>query len=244
MIVPTLSQEVASDLLADPTKLELVDPERDIEYEGTGDRLGHKTVSSLHNRLVTARDDAVEERPQTPDAVFEARGSSIIHEELSLDPRAASSPGFWRWLSLAAENGRFRELIEWRFGRNGEHIEEINYGMGSQAAVWEGLFARMWLRADMSFDADREDEYDLARRGDIDIWRSHIIRQDYGRSRTLVAALIEYQYPSSGKNKRTLSNKKVRTLARLLREAHATSQFVSITEEQAEEIIRRNAFLA
>lgn len=100
----------------------------------------------------------------------------------------------------------------------------------------------MWLRADIGYDPKRKDPYELARRGDQDFWRSHVFRQSYGRCRTLVRALILYQFPDgSGNNRPTLKNDEIRELAKRLRLLHANMVFECLDQNSAYELISQEA---
>ena len=72
----------------------------------------------------------------------------------------------------------------------------------------------------------------MARIGDIDFWRSHIIRQDYARSRKLTKALIEYQYGNINGNKPRLKTKEIREFVKLIRLRNANIAFELMTEKE------------
>jgi hypothetical protein len=172
--------------------------------------------------------------------LFEAPASEIVHSVLGLTPQAASSREFWLWLTFAGSGGALASMVDWRFGSK-ESIDPVNYGITTRASVWEGLFARLWWRGHVGFDESAEDKYDLAKRGDVDLWRSHIIRQDYGRCRNLARALVRYQYAQSDPSIRTLTNKQLRELAKSLRIVDASVSFESLDQDALSDIIRENA---
>jgi hypothetical protein len=71
-----------------------------------------------------------------------------------------------------------------------------------------------------------EDPYHLARLGDIDFWRSHVLRQGYSNGRQFARALAQFQFPGG---KPHLSIDDIRELAKRLRAAR-TNLIVEIMD--------------
>ena len=57
----------------------------------------------------------------------------------------------------------------------------INWGITSPGSIIEVYFYRAWLRGQKMYDPSDADPYKYARLGASDVWRSHILRQDFGR---------------------------------------------------------------
>ncbi len=114
--------------------------------------------------------------------------------EAKVTPFQLSQLGFWRWLSNIACNGHFWRFIKWRF----EGDQLVNWGITSQGQIIEVYFYRAWLRAHKMFDASSLNPYRYATIGSSDVWRSHILRQDFGRDRDFVKAFLDTIYDDNG----------------------------------------------
>lgn len=174
--------------------------------------------------------------PKNKGKVFEADACPILHQSLRLSPECASSPEFWAWLTLVAADGVFADLVDWRFGSY-DTIKPRNYGIARPSEIFEGLFARLWFRGEMAYEPKANDPYTLAKRGDIDIWRSHLFRQEFGRCYAVQRALLRYQYPDANPTKKTLSTSEIRKLVKRLRIANATLSYELLDVETVTEVI-------
>ena len=115
-----------------------------------------------------------------------------------------SDLGFWRWLSNVAMGGYFWNFIAWRY----EKKEQVNWGITSPRNAVEVLLYRSWLRGPKMFDPSLEDPYEYAKRGTSDVWRSHILRQDFGKDANFVRAFLDSCWDKQGN--RVLSDTKIR----------------------------------
>lgn len=165
---------------------------------------------------------------------FEAEACSEIHRLLPFDPDMLADYEFWSWLAVF----RFRELVDWRHGGDAGRAAAANFGIGSGK---ENLLYRMWLRADAGYRPGEGDPYELARRGDQDFWRSHVSRQGYGMCRSLVRALVRYQFPDGSSDRPTLSILEIRELAKRLRRLHPNVLFEYLDEESAYLLVAKEA---
>ncbi|MEO6021683.1 MAG: DUF6339 family protein [Burkholderiales bacterium] len=160
---------------------------------------------------------------------FEQRACVIVHQGLANCDRAALHDlDFWTWLAVM----QFADIVEWRFGATGRHAKAANYGIGQRA---ENLFFRLWLRAELVKDSNDRDPYHLARTGDQDLWRSHILRQGYANARAVAKALLRLQAGQLKAKKLTVEG--VRELAKRLRRLHANVVFEFLTSAQAEGLV-------
>lgn len=113
-----------------------------------------------------------------------------------------SQPGFWMWLSNMAIDGFFWDFIKWRFG---DDAALINWGITTSVNfLIEGYFSRAWLKGHKMYNPEYSDPYKYARIGSSDIWRSHILRQEFGQDQEFVKAFLDTIY-SNG-----LNNDKIR----------------------------------
>ena len=123
--------------------------------------------------------------------------TEIVHSELSkfAGVHELCQIGFWRWLSNIACDGYFWKFIMWRF--NSEKV--INWGITNPGSIIEVYFYRAWFRGHKMYDPDEQDPYKYAKLGLSDVWRSHILRQDFGRDREFVKAFLDTIYGEDGK---------------------------------------------
>ena len=165
---------------------------------------------------------------------FEAEACIHVHQALSFDAMMLGDYEFWTWLAVF----HFRELVDWRHGSEKGEAAPENFGIGTPS---ENLLYRMWLRADMAYEEGRRKPYELARLGDQDFWRSHVFRQGYGRCRSLVKALIRFQFASGPRRTGTLKVSEIRELAKRLRRLHPNLVFEYLSEEDAYSLLVREA---
>ncbi len=126
---------------------------------------------------------------------MDAKAAGLIHAALPIEDGVAGDDGFWRYLALCET----WPLIAWRHGRNEEgelRLAADHVGLGGK---WECLPKRLWLRGELSWQADDEDPYALTRRGGSDFWVSGVVRHAYSGARPVVRALVRFQYPEEGR---------------------------------------------
>ena len=157
---------------------------------------------------------------------FEASASAEVHKRLPLHPALADAE-FWIWLALT----HCEEVVKRRYAGS---QNAKNFGVGGAG---ENLLYRLWLRAEIAYDAGAKDRYALSRFGDIDFWRSHIFRQGYGDVRGFARALLEFQFPAKAKRKPRLKIPEIRALAKHLKRARSNLMFEVMTEARAVEFI-------
>lgn len=212
-----------------------VDEARALELRGSGDDV-EGVLPNLAERLQEIKSKYPQRlrRRDPAGGAFEAEACVEIHRALPFDPSMLADYEWWTWLAVF----RFRELVDWRHGSDISGAAPANFGIGNRA---ENLLYRMWLRADAGYDPKRDDPYELARRGDQDFWRSHVLRQAYGRCRELVRALLLYQFPDGPAGEPTLKISEIRELAKRLRRMHPNIVFEYLDEDSASELVRREA---
>lgn len=150
-----------------------------------------------------------------------------------LTPTQLSHLGFWRWLSNIACNHIFWHFIKWRYGSD---IQQ-NWGITSQGSIIEVYFYRAWLRGHKMFDETLSDPYHYARIGSSDVWRSHILRQEFGRDKEFVRAFLDTVYDDSGKT--VIGTEELRKkLIPALRAWSSNSTFSHLSYSENLELIR------
>lgn len=203
-----------------------------VRIVGQGGEPNLAPIKALETKLATIRKRYPHELKEK-DPVggkFETAVCEIVHRELEgFEPSALADPDFWTWMAVA----RFANLIEWRFGATaGKRAKSANYGIGSRS---ENLLFRLWLRAELVKDTSQDDPYFLAKTGDQDLWRSHILRQGYANARFVAKALLKLQADQLEANR--LAVEGIRELAKKLRRLRANLEFEFLTESQAERLI-------
>jgi hypothetical protein len=147
-----------------------------------------------------------------------------------------SELGFWRWLSNVALSGYFWHFIAWRY----EKKEQVNWGITSPRNAVEVLLYRSWLRGQKMFDGALEDPYEYAKRGTSDVWRSHILRQDFGKDVNFVRAFLDSCWDKQGS--RILSDTKLRQrLIPALRSWTSNATYSHLTYDECIALIQERA---
>jgi len=219
-------------------------PGRFVETVGSGELFDCDDLPGLAKELLQLWEDV---EGLAADAQFESSAAPLIHARLELPEAIAGNREFWTWFTFVAADGYFLEVAKKRFqrgpvDRRGLLADDVNFGIVTKAQLYEGLFARLWWRGHRFYDETADDPYDIARRGYIDLWRSHILRQDYGASRTMSRALIEYLFPGkaqiSGHDK-TL----VRELPKLVRAQNAVTAFELLSLDECKNLLEELAVM-
>jgi hypothetical protein len=93
------------------------------------------------------------------------------------------------------------------------------------------------LRGDIGRDQNRSDPYELVFRGDQDLWRSHIFRQQFAQVRSIARALLLFQYPDEHPEKARASTKVIREMVKEIRRRQATIAYELLGDDAARELI-------
>lgn len=168
---------------------------------------------------------------------FESDACAVVHACLAgVDRHVLADHDFWTWLAVDC----LADIVEWRFGTDGQPAQPANYGIGTRT---ENMLFRLWLRADLGRAAG-PDPYELAKSGDQDFWRSHLLRQSYANARSIVRSLLKLQA-----GRMIFGNKPVkklaggdepdgvRMLAKRLKRMRANVVFEYLTPQQADELV-------
>ena len=170
---------------------------------------------------------------EKPGYAFERQAASLVHRHLGLHPIVAGDAGFWRWLTFSGE-GDLADLVDWRYpGQETGHAREQYFGFGQMK---EGMYAYMWLCAQSVLDHTLEDPYELSRRGDVDVWQSHVVRIDFGSVPQLARAFIRFVFPDE--ENQFLRREQYRQLAREVTRRNASMAFELLDDSESLELIR------
>jgi hypothetical protein len=168
---------------------------------------------------------------------FESEACGVVHACLAdLDRDVLADHDFWTWLAVDC----LADILEWRFGCAERPAQAANYGIGSRT---ENMFFRLWLRADLG-KASGADPYELAKLGDQDLWRSHLLRQGYANARSIVRALLKLQAGKLMHEEKAATKlaggdepNGIRMLAKRLRRMRANVVFEFLTQLQADALV-------
>jgi len=160
------------------------------------DALSKKISTHLMNPAVQGLSDAQRE-------AYESDICEDVHKALAAVPyEVLDDPRFWYYLAVK----HFSEFIVWR-----EHgaLAAGNISTYFSASV-ESLPLRLYLRANVIFEATKS--YGLTRQipQATDFWRSHVLRVRLGRARTMAGAFASMQ------NTRRMPTELLRKMARFV----------------------------
>lgn len=206
---------------------------------GSGDELPDQPLNQLRNKLLKLKKKFPDKlRKKDPQGgKFESDACVIVHECLSsVDRRVLSDHDFWTYLAVDF----LSDILEWRFGTDGAPAQPANYGIGTRA---ENMFLRLWLRAELG-KMPGTDPYALARSGDQDLWRSHVLRQAYANARHVARSLLRLQdgcLPNGKKFASRLAGgdepNGIRMLAKRLKRMRANLVFEYLSSQQADALV-------
>ena len=200
--------------------------------EVDGPAIDHERVEGALDLLYDVVDSLGEGRSPGFFARFEGLSAGALHKQLALPPQVAGDPAFWRWFTFSQE-GDFAYLVNWRYGSGDPPTNtRPRYFLGH---VKEIMYGYLWLRANAVFDPTCADPYELCRRGDVDLWQSHVVRVDFGSVPAMARAFVRMVYPEPGIQK--LSRKEYRALAIELTRRNSSMLFELFNDEQALEFI-------
>lgn len=238
MIYPTISIEQARDALWAARKQEVFKPQA--QWIGDeGKRFDVERLDDLADELQLLRLELGEpaSSPRGYFGRFEGRAARVVHSLLDLPPLTAVDHEFWAWLTLGGQQDYLAKLVTWRHGKQGEDFsaQDVNYGLSTSLEM--GFYSRLWLRADLAYDDLREDPYELVERGDQDLWRSHIMRTDYGQVPNVARALLLFQYSDESPTLSRVDTSTIRAMAKELRRRQATSAYELLNADEARELV-------
>jgi hypothetical protein len=208
--------------------------------KGAGDLLDDNLLDTLAARIRAIQSEISKE--EEPPEELDRRCFDVVHSTLPSEERLMlGDMTFWTRFAI----GRLAEVIYARFpGRQGR-INLDNFGLGSRKECWP---YKLWVRGELSHEDGAKDPYAIGRLGGVDIWTSHVHRQNFMSIRTIFRQVFALQYPKSMKGKPFLFEgeedpKKhgvpgFRTLIRRLSENWASVEYSCLDETEAEALVR------
>lgn len=182
-----------------------------VRIQGDGKELEQSFVTVLRDCLAQLRSDWPKGLKNDKERnVFEGKAARLVHGIVPSEPELLGDPEFWIWLAVV----HFHDLVEWRYGNPEGGTKLANYGIGSRV---ENLLYRLWLRAELVLDESADDRYHLVDAGQIDFYRSHLIRQSFANARNFARALLRFQYPNEDMTVPRLKILEIRDLVKRLR---------------------------
>ena len=198
MRVPLLNLDDAAKIwLARNTKAEIDFSKIEHEYFGDDQEdLSDYELEELQDALRTVMHDHDGKNMKAYGRVIDSKVVKPVHSILSrcAEPYQLGRLEFWAWLSNYACDGFFWEFLKWRYDSN----QMMNWGITSPTRIVEVYFFRAWLRGQKMYDPKGENPYKYAEKGGSDVWRSHILRVDFGKDKECVKAFLDTIYDDQG----------------------------------------------
>lgn len=236
MTYPTISSSDAAAFLIGRRTGAPLDIDRMVKLRGEGPELDSSFIQGLVAELAALKakygDDGMKSQKKANE--FEAEAATAIHQAAAVPAEVLGDPDFWLWLAVV----HFSDIVEWRYGNPEKGTGLPNYGIGARN---ENLLYRLWLRADLVLDEQSADRYHLAKRGQIDFYRSHLFRQGYANARNFARALLRFQYPSDDAAAPRLKVDDVRELVKRLRRLRANLFLEILDEKECRKVIEDEA---
>lgn len=166
--------------------------------------------------------------PKGRDSEFDGLAAEMIHQAIGDRLDLVSMRSFWCRLSFV----ELFPLVQLRHpGQNRPLADSENYALGTPR---NGFLFRSWLRGDIGHDPYSTDVYRLARLGDdVDFWRSHILRVDYGGCRTFARAFIRFVLDPEAPYFRQLDRAGMRKLAKVVNRRYRNMPLNVMSEHES-----------
>ena len=200
---------------------------RSFEIRKVGEDFDESIATDCLNQccdLIEMTEDA-----EASHAEFDSRCARLVHETLALPVRIAGDADFWRWLTFT-QGCYGAEIVDWRYGHGRRKMEpsparSVYYGL---ELMKKGMFAKLWICANMMYIKDAPNPYDGIEYADVDLWDSHVIDVDYGSAPAMARAFVkvvrDLALPRGSPNAPEQPTG-YRDLAKELRRRHATVAF-------------------
>lgn len=197
------------------------------------------TFQDLKSDVDDLREQYTFPLPQGQAARFEGDIGILLHQVIQ-EGEMAGDPDFWRWLCFCP---LLEALLDRHITTKHPFPSKANFGLG---LLVENFAYRAWLRAEVGYDhaSAPSERYRLARRGDQDLWRSHVFRIRYGIHREMAHALVEFQFPDdSGEPflKTGDPGDGIRMLAKRVARTHANLAIPALNKDECLCLIRQLA---
>lgn len=165
---------------------------------------------------------------------IDGQTAALLHQSLSkLSPKIAVSSNFWIFISLY-----MRDIVYRRYCYDSwDELSGVHFG----ERIYDSLLPRLWHRASLSIDSQKDDPYWLAKRGGSDYWSSFVLRAIYSQSPQLIRALTRFFYDPEDAQFQTqdVTSKSeiIRMLGPEIRKQHSITPFEVLTEAECDRVI-------
>ena len=129
-------------------------------------------------------------------AEFDGQCAPLLHRTLALPSIVAGDADFWRWLTFS-QGGHGAEVVDLRYG-GGRGKPSWSSPDGPARPVYygledlkKGMFAKLWICANVMYIEDAADRYDGIDYPDVDLWDSHVIDVNFGSSAVMARAFVK-----------------------------------------------------
>jgi hypothetical protein len=208
--------------------------------KGAGEPLDDTLLESIGTQIRSIQAQ-VSKGGQTPEEL-DRRCFDVVHSALPSDERLMlGDMGFWTRFAITKLAGAVYARFPGRQGR----INLDNFGLGSRKECWP---YKLWVRGELSLDEQAKDPYAVGRLGGVDIWTSHVHRQNFMSIRPIFREVFAFQYPKSLKGKPLLFEGEenpqkhgvpgFRTLIRRLSENWASVEYCCLDNAEAGALVR------
>jgi len=211
--------------------------------KGSGAMLEESRIKAL---VASIREKAAQIRTNgKPYEELDRECFELVHSSLPrTEALVIGDMDFWVWLAIT----HLADVIHFRFpGRKGL-VNLNNFGLGSRKECWP---YKLWVRGEDSFDDSISDPYVKGRLGSVDLWTSHVHRQNFMSIRAVFSAVFEFQYPPSLGGKPFLfegqenfsknGTRGLRSLIKRLSENWATVEYSCLDFEQAKFLVKEHS---
>jgi len=210
--------------------------EPSVVWRGEGeDELDISFVNVLRDQVGLLQAKYGSNRSDKQNSDFESEAAIIVHNLVPNEPIVLADFGFWSWLAVI----HLPDLVEWRYSQpDGRKGDLKNYGVGAKS---ENFLYRLWVRAEISLDEHAADPYHLTRRGQVDFWRSHLIRQGYASVPSMARALVRFQYPTELKGEPRLKIAEIRALAPRMKRLRANLMYEVLDDSACYQLLEQES---
>lgn len=208
-------------------------------WVGAGEPLDESVLTSLANRIEKTASELAKARKPSED--LDRLCFDDVHKTIPRDPLLCADFGFWTRFAAI----HLREVIQKRFPGKKGTINLDNFGLGKRKECWP---YKLWVRGQVSCDPSAKDPYALGRVGGVDIWTSHVHRQNFMTVPQVFKTVIQYQYPPALRGRPFLYEGEenpdkggfpgIRTLVKRLKENWASVEYVLLKDREVLDLVR------
>jgi hypothetical protein len=188
------------------------------------------------------------ERSKSPLEELDRECFPLVHEYMRDYPDAASDMRFWTRLAIVELNPViYKRFPSKKSAANPEGLMNLdNFGIGARGECWP---YKLWVRGELARDdSNPSDPYKIGRSGSIDLWTSHVHRQQLMSIRPFFRSVMNLQYPAHLKGKPLLiegaeptGKPGFRTLMKRLRENWASVEYSYLNQAEATALVKSHS---